>query len=124
MDFAITIDNRTGLGQMTYEKATMLMNNVYLSLKVDKGSFFADTTFGSRLYLLKRAKNTPTTMQLAIDYCKEALQWMIDQGKASAVSVYAERDRTQDLHRLKLLIEVTPVNGDEPVSFSTFIEVI
>jgi phage gp46-like protein len=69
MDFAITINNQTGLGQMSYKKVTTLMNNIYLSLKVDKGSFFADTSFGSRLYLLRRSKNTPTTMQLAIDYC-------------------------------------------------------
>ncbi len=124
MDFAITIDNQTGLGQMTFEKATKLMNNIYLSLKVKKGSFFADTSFGSRLYLLERSKNTDRTMRLAIDYCKEALQWLIDTGKASAVQVYAERDRTQDLHRLKLLIEVTPVSGADPVAFSTFIEVI
>jgi len=124
MDFAITINNQTGLGQMTYEKVTTLMNNIYLSLKVDKGSFFADTNFGSRLYLLRRSKNTPTTMQLAVDYCKEALQWLIDESKASAVEVFAERDRLQDLHRLKLLIEVTPVSGADPVAFSTFIEVI
>jgi phage gp46-like protein len=124
MDFAITINNQTGLGQMTYEKVTTLMNNIYLSLKIDRGSFFADTNFGSRLYLLRRAKNTDATMRLAMDYCREALQWMIDTGKAGAVEVYAERDRTQDLHRLKLLIEVTPANGAEPVAFTTFIEVI
>lgn len=124
MDFAITIDNQTGLGQMTFEKATNIMNNIYLSLMIQRGSFFADTTFGSRLHLLKRAKNTDRTMRLAMDYCKEALRWMIDEGKASAVEVYAQRDRTQDIHRLKLLIEVTPVNSDQPVAFSTFIEVI
>lgn len=124
MDFVITIDNQTGLGQMTYNKATTIMNNIYLSLKTKRGSFFADTSFGSRLHLLRREKNTAKTMRLAMDYCKEALQWMIDTGKAKTVDVYAERDRTQDLNRLKLLIEVTPVNGDAPVSFATFIEVI
>jgi phage gp46-like protein len=124
MDFAITIDNQSGLGQMTFEKATTMMNNIYLSLTVKRGSFFADTTFGSRLHLLQRAKNTPMTMRLAIDYCKESLQWMIDSGKASSVEVYAERDRVQNINRLKLLVEVTPVNSDQPVAFSTFIEVI
>jgi phage gp46-like protein len=124
MDFAITIEDRTGLGSMTFEKATTLMNNVYLSLMVQQGSFFANTKFGSRLYLLRRAKNTDTTKRLAIDYCKEALQWLINSGKAIAIDVYAERDRTQDLHRLKLLIEVTPYTGAEPVAFSTFIEVV
>jgi phage gp46-like protein len=123
MDFAITIDS-AGLGQMTFDKATTIMNNIYLSLVVARGSFFADTSFGSRLHLLQRAKNTDTTMRLAVDYCKEALQWMIDSGKASKVDVYAQRDRQQDLNRLKLLIEVTPYSGAEPVAFTTFIEVI
>ncbi|KUG24581.1 hypothetical protein ASZ90_005611 [hydrocarbon metagenome] len=122
MDFAITIDS-SGLGQMTFDKATTLINNIYISLKVRQGSFFADLTLGSRLYLLERAKNTEATARLAIDYCKEALQWMIDAGKISKVDVYTERDRTQDLHRLKLLIEVTPISGPT-VAFTTFIEVI
>jgi hypothetical protein len=48
---------------------------------------------------------------------------MIDTGKATAVDVYAQRDR-QEYNRLKLLIEVTPYSGAQPVSFTTFIEVI
>lgn len=123
MDFSITIDNQTGLGQMTFDKAATIMNNIYLSLKVQRGSFFADTSFGSRLHLLQRAKNTEATARLAMDYCKEALQWMIDAGKIKSVEVYYERDRRQDLNRLKLLVEVTPLSGPA-VSFSLFIEVI
>lgn len=124
MDFAISINNRTGTADMTYDQDTTLMNNIYLSLMVRRGSFFADTSFGSRLHLLQRGKNTNRTMRLAIDYTKEALQWLIDAGKARTVEVWAERDRTQDIHRLKLLVEVTPVNSDQPVAFSTFIEVV
>jgi phage gp46-like protein len=123
MDFAITIDNQSGLGQMTFDQATTIMNNIYLSMEVKRGSFFADTSFGSRLHLLQRAKNTDTTMQLAIDYCKEALQWMIDAGKASLINVYAQRNMMENINRLKLLIEVTPYSGADPVAFSTFIEV-
>lgn len=124
MDFSITIDNQTGLGQMTFDKATTIMNNIYLSLKVMRGSFFYDTTFGSRLYLLDREKNTERKKQLAIDYAREALQWMIASGKAQAVDVYGERDRTHNLDRLKLLVEVTPANSDVPVAFSIFVDVI
>lgn len=123
MDFAITINNATGLGQMTFDKATTIINNVYLSLMIKRGSFFADPEFGSRLHLLQRAKNTDQTMQLAIGYAKEALQWLIDTGKAIAVDVYAERDRTQNINRLKLLIEVTQANG-QTVPYSHFVEVI
>lgn len=124
MDFSITINNQTGVGEMTFEKVTTLMNNIYLSLTARKGSFFADTSFGSRLHLLQRSKNTEATARLAIDYCKEALQWMIDAGKISKVEVYAQRDHTQDLHRIKLLVDVFPVNSNELVSFTTFVEVV
>ena len=124
MDFALSIDNRTGLAAMSFEKATTLMNNVFLSLTVKRGSFFADTSFGSRLHLLQRAKNTETTKRLAEDYAREALQWMLDTGKATNIDVRAERDRTVNLYRMKLLVEVTPANGEEPVAFSTFVNVV
>lgn len=124
MDFAITIDNKTGVGAMTYEKATSIMNNIYISLAMQRGAFFANPSFGSRLYELSREKNTEKTMRLAIDYCKEALQWMIDRGKASAVNVWAERNKSQDLHRLNVLVEVTPSNGGEPVAYLIFINVV
>ncbi len=124
MDFAITIDNQTGLGAMTFVKAENIMNNIYLSLKVKRGSFFYDPTFGSRLYLLDREKNTEIKKQLAIDYAREALQWLIASGKAQTVDVYAERDRQRNLDRMKLLVEVTPVNADQPVAFSIFVDVI
>ena len=124
MDFAITIDNQTGLGSMTFVKAENIMNNIYLSLKVKRGSFFYDPTFGSRLYLLDREKNTEIKKQLAIDYAREALQWLIASGKAQTVDVYAERDRQRNLDRMKLLVEVTPVNADQPVAFALFVDVI
>ena len=124
MDYAITIDNQTGLGQMTFDKVSTIMNNIFLSWMVDQGSFFPDPKFGSRFYLLKRAKNTPRTASLAIGYGKEALQWMIDAGKVSTVNVYTQIDKTENIDRLKLLCEVTPINSNDPVSFSRFIEVI
>ena len=99
------------------------MNNIYLSLIVRRGSFFQNTDFGSRLHLLKRAKNTEKTAALAEEYCKEALQWLIDTGRATKINVYTQRDRLQDLNRLKLLAEVTQADGRQ-VSFETFVEVI
>lgn len=46
--------------------------------------------YGSRLWLLKRAKQTEETRLRAIFYIKEALQWMIDDAIVSAVDVQAE----------------------------------
>lgn len=121
MDFKIYTEDT--VGQMTFDKADNIFNNVFLSLMIEKGSFFQNPDFGSRLHLLKRAKNTEKTAALAEEYCKEALQWLIDTGRAKKIEVFTQRDRLQDLNRLKLLIEVTQSDG-KPVSFETFVEVV
>lgn len=123
MDFALAIDS-TGYGQMSFDAETSIRNNIYLSLMTQRGSFFVDPAFGSRLHMLARAKNTDQTAQRAIGYAQQALQWMIDTGRVRAINVLAQRDPARDRHRLYLLVEATPVNSDEPVLFSTFIEVI
>lgn len=122
MDFSIDI-GINGQGTMTFDKATTIMNNVWLSLIIDRGSWFFNPDFGSRLYLLKRAKNTEHTAALAREYSREALQWLLDTGRATEIQVHSQRDRTRDIHRLKLLVEVTQANG-ERVSFQTFVEVV
>lgn len=123
MDFTIVIDNETGQAEMTYDKTTTLMNHIYLSLMIRRGSFFAWPLFGSRLHLLLRAKNTVQTAQRAEGYAKEALQWMIDEGRAKSVEVFTRRNASAN-GRMDLLIEVTPANGAPPVRYWTFIEVI
>ncbi len=47
-------------------------------------------SIGSRLWLLARAKETPDTLARARAYAIEALQWLIDDGIATAVDVTAE----------------------------------
>lgn len=121
MDFAIAIDGTQG--SMTLEPVANLMNNIYLSLMVERGSLFINPEFGSRLHLLKRAKNTVGTERLAREYCHEALKWLLDTGRATDIQVESERDRIQDLNRLKLLVTVTQTNGKK-VTFERFVEVV
>ncbi|MFH1028478.1 MAG: phage GP46 family protein [Pseudomonadota bacterium] len=121
MDFAIDLTD--GFPGMTYEPAETIMNNVYLSLMIERGSLFVNPEFGSRLHLLRRAKNTANTEILAREYCREALQWLLDSGRATDIQIESERDRTQDLHRLKLRVVVTQTNG-RAVTFETFVEVV
>lgn len=45
---------------------------------------------GSRLWLISREKSTEQTRQRAEDYCKEALQWMLDDDVADTVDITAE----------------------------------
>lgn len=44
---------------------------------------------GSRLWLLSRAKELPETLNRAVQYAREALQWMIDDGVATKIDVTA-----------------------------------
>ena len=46
----------------------------------DPRGWWADTDvpIGSRLWLLKRSKQIPETLQKAYDYIAEALQWLLD----------------------------------------------
>lgn len=123
MDFRILTDDDATVGRMTFDPAGDIMNNVYLSLVVKRGSWFQNPDFGSRLHLLQRAKNTEKTAALAEEYCREALAWLIDCGRATKIDIHTERDRSQDLHRLKLLVEVTQADG-RTVSFDRFVEVV
>lgn len=124
MDFAIEIaTDGSASGKMTFDKADTIMNNVYLSLMVRRGSFFQNPEFGSRLHELSREKNTEHTASLVREYCKEALKWLIDCGRATKVDVYTERDPSVDPYRIKFLVEVTQADG-RVVSFETFVEVV
>lgn len=45
---------------------------------------------GSRLWLLRRSKQTEETRRRAIEYTREALEWIVKRGVARAVEVSAE----------------------------------
>lgn len=68
---------------------------------------------GSRLWLLSRKKQTEETRRLAIEYCQEALQWLIDDKIANSVLVVAE---WTDGGRLNIGVTIILLNGD---SFNT-----
>ena len=50
----------------------------------------ANDLIGSRLWLLGREKQLPATARKAETYAAESLQWLLDDGIASAVRVAAE----------------------------------
>jgi len=118
IDFAIEISGSDG--QMTFGQTTTIMNNVYLSLMTERGSFFQDPTFGMRRR--ERMKNTERNANLVAADAKEALSWLIDADRATAIAVTPERDRSIDLCRLKLLVEVTQADG-QTVTFEIFKDV-
>ncbi len=119
MDFAIVMNN--GQAEQTFDKAADIFNNVYLSLAIKKGSWWVDPEFGLRDR--GRMKNTEQNARLVRQDCLEALQWLLSTGRATAIEVTVQRDRTEDLHRLKILVEATQANGQQ-VTFETFKEVV
>lgn len=67
----------------------------------------SDEVWGSRLWLLERAKLTNQRLGDAEVYAREALRWLVDRGIAERVEVTASR-----LDRHVLLLEVRLVRGD------------
>lgn len=97
-------------GQLVRDLARGLGNAVYLRLKTPLGSYWADASLGSRLHELQREKDVARVAILARAYCEQALQPLLDDGRALAISVDTER-----LHdgRLALAVRVTDAGGRE-----------
>ncbi|MBN3254282.1 phage GP46 family protein [Pectobacterium brasiliense] len=91
-------------GDYTGTTTTTLANAVYLRVKTPLGSYWADPLLGSKLHLLAREKDVARVHKLAQQYAAEALQPIVDDGRASAVSVSASAGNPG---WLMLLIEVT-----------------
>ncbi len=70
---------------------------------------------GSRLWLLRRQKVTATAIERAREYAQEALEWLIQDGVADAVSVIAERD---SLDRVDLGVTITRDGRSRTLRFS------
>lgn len=82
------------------------------------GDAYADVDgdrIGSRLWLLAREKLSQQTLTKAAGYAREALQWLVDDGVASAVNVQAE---LQPPERLALQVQI--VRSAQPVVIYRF----
>lgn len=121
-DFSLAIDAGTGTADMAPGSGDSFLNNIYLSLMVDQGSFFQDPGFGSRLYLLKRAKSLDANARLAKAYCEEALAWMIRAGRATTFEIDTWIEKRAGSDRLRIWILATRANG-QAVEFSIFKEI-
>ncbi|WP_175980067.1 phage GP46 family protein [Caballeronia zhejiangensis] len=56
-----------------------------------------DVPIGSRMWLLRRAKQTGETLQRAYDYLAEALQWLIDDGVVARFDISVQWARKSTL---------------------------
>jgi phage gp46-like protein len=112
------IDTRTG--DYTGTRTTNLQNAVYLRLTTPLGSWWADPTLGSRLYELVREKDVARVRTLARQYAEQALQPILDDGRASSIIVTAQHPVSS---KLLLLIEVTQANGKVMPVFEHYVNV-
>lgn len=145
-DLALTWDNTRGCADLTLIDSDLasdpgMETAVLLSLFVDRRAFdddvppsgdvndrrgwwadaFADTEgdlIGSRLWLLDRSISSDETRRRAIEYCNEALQWMVDDRVVSKFEVTVELDPIRIKSGATMLITVTLDRvGRDPVTF-------
>lgn len=67
----------------------------------------ADDRIGSRLWQLRRRSLTADTERDAVAFAREALAWMLDDGRVSAVTVTAARG----VNRLDLIVVLSLRDG-------------
>jgi phage gp46-like protein len=117
-DFKITINGVAAELDLNATETT-IVNNIWLSLVVPKGSWWHDPTFGSRLKEIK--KLTASAVALAKDYCDEACKWILKLGRATSITFKTEADTDV---RGRLLIHCAAVQADGlEVNFTIFKEV-
>lgn len=104
----VTADYVVQAGIPVRDPANGLANAVYLRLTTPLGSYWADPTLGSRLHELRRYKDVPRAAVLAKQYAEQALQPILDDGRASAIDVQAVQPMTGGLY---LTVEVTAASG-------------
>lgn len=81
----------TMTGDYTGRTTDNLQNAVYIRLMTPLGSWWADKTVGSLLHLLQREKDLERVRLLAEQYASEALQPIVNSGRADSIDVRAEQ---------------------------------
>lgn len=113
-----TADYVRAAGDLARDPAAGLANAVYLRVMTPLGSWWADSTLGSRLHELQREKDVPRVQRLAVQYVRQCLQPLVDDGRALAVDVQSEHVSG----RLNLLVTITDA-GQAERTFDFFIKV-
>lgn len=93
----------------TNTQISTLQNAVYIRLTTPLGSWWADGRVGSLLHLVKREKDLARVGLLAQQYAEEALQPIIDDGRARAIVVTHQQPHDGSL---VLQIRVTDNRGE------------
>ncbi len=107
-----TRDYVIAAGAAVRDPAGGLGNAVYLRLMTPLGGYWADATLGSRLHELQRSKDLARVALLARQYAADALQPILDDGRATSIEIDTARSVNDGATgRLDLSIVVTAANG-------------
>lgn len=82
----------------------------------DRRGWWGDNALGSRLWILRRQRLTTKVAIKSEDFAKEALQWLIDDGVVSSISV-----STSIVYPQKLILSISyqqPSGINEAVKYS------
>ncbi|EJM77256.1 phage GP46 family protein [Pseudomonas sp. GM60] len=99
-------------GDLTGQRVNTLANAVYIRLVTPLGTWLADPTLGSRLHELRREKDRPRVGILAKQYAEQALQPLINDGRARKISISAEQPHNG---WLVLHVEIIDATGNPQV---------
>jgi phage gp46-like protein len=131
MDFALEIVD--GRPQMTESVTNTILNEIILSLMIKAqsvavdskgkpvypGSWWFDPSFGSNIYEI--TTTTPQNVNLAAEYAKKALKWIVDAGLGSRIDVVSRLSTTV---RNCIEIDVDAVQPDgTTITYTYFREV-
>ncbi|MGD9642767.1 MAG: phage GP46 family protein [Elusimicrobiales bacterium] len=115
-DLKINIEH--GRGRLSLETTGTLLNNIFMSINMLKGSWWFNPDFGSRLHEIAREKDTTRAEMLARSYAEEALRWLVETKRAQSVAASTARTKGG------LVLTVTAVSAaGEEVSFEKFVRV-
>lgn len=98
--------------------ANALLSNVRLSWTISKGSWWAAPDFGHRFNEVKKC--LPRYEALTVEYARQAIQWLFNNGRLTAAELTASVDR--DHNRMILTGTLTAANGEQ-IPFEHFVEV-
>jgi phage gp46-like protein len=76
---------------------------------------FSDFEYGSKLWLLEQARATQDTLNKAVTYAQEALQWLVEDDYATSIVVDGEYD-----DNIELLLNIKFVRNNNVVESRTF----
>lgn len=99
-------------GDLTGKRINTLANAVYIRLMTPLGTWWADHSLGSRLHELRREKDRPRVGILARQYAEQALQPLLDDGRAKKIAITADQPHNG---WLDLLIDILDATGNPQV---------